>query len=113
MFEFTFFSFETEAHLVVRTTFVDMLVRTIKTFSTIILYKLETNFKIVTEITFFSITALTCGLIFIARLDFTFVVRARTVIIEFAFTMNELFTHTVCGNLTKVLNRKKGLRVFR
>lgn len=112
MFKFTFFSFETEAHLVIRTAFVDMFIWTINASSTLIFHKLETNFEVMTEITLVSVAALTHSFIFIARLDFAFIVRTRTIVIEFAFTMNELFTDTVGGELTRIGGSRRDLRIL-
>lgn len=110
VFKFAHLSMETETHVEIGTTLVHVTIGAMLPLLTLLLHKVRTNLKIVTEVALISISALTHTLKFVARLDFTLIMRMGAIVREPAFAMDELFANTV-GSKFVVVGRGRRLLV--
>lgn len=92
-------SSETEPHIEIRTALVDMAIRTMIAPFTFLLDKVQTDFKVMTEIAPFAIGTKAIILKFLASFNFGFIMGMYTAITLFAFTVDEFLAHSVCCQL--------------
>ena len=93
------FPLEAEPHVKVWTAFVDMSVGTMIAFITSLLHKFRADLQIMTEIALVTVAAGPQGLEFIAGLDLALVMGIGTVVTESTFSVDELFTNSIGGEL--------------
>lgn len=87
----------TEPHIKIRTTLIDMPIWTMFPIFTFFLDKLRTNFQIMTKIASLSIWTEITMFKFLTCFNFRFIMWMWTTLALLTFTMNEFFTYTVCG----------------
>jgi hypothetical protein len=109
VFQFTGFTIITKSHVKIGTTLVCMPIGAMLSFIAFFFQKLCAYFNIVTEVTLLAIGASTHGLELVARLNFGFIVRMRTVFSKFTFAMNKLFADSIGGELIMIGNNGSSL----
>ncbi len=111
MFEFAAFPLEAESHVKIWATFVHVAVGTVLSSLAFLLHEIWANLEVMAEVALVSVPTLTQTLEFVARLDFAFVMRVRTVVRKSALPVDEFLADSVGGELVVVGGCRSGLEI--